>query len=85
MLGVKTTCKDRWRQVISEARKITQKHLFTLEPGISENQTNEMRSVSLQLVIPQALHSTYSTPQRSWLITLADFIQIVLERQAKSA
>ena len=85
VLGVKTTCKDRWRQVISEAHKITQKHLFTLEPGISENQTNEMRSVSLQLVIPQALHSTYSTPQRSWLITLADFIQIVLERQARSA
>ena len=26
MLGVKTTCKDRWRQVLSEADRIPQKH-----------------------------------------------------------
>lgn len=42
MLGVKSTCKDRWRQVLSEAARIERKHLFTLEPGISENQTAEM-------------------------------------------
>lgn len=30
MLGVKSTCKDRWRQVLSEARRIENKHLFTL-------------------------------------------------------
>src|SRR5699024_8426933 len=28
MLGVKSTCKDRWRQVLSEAAKIEEKHLF---------------------------------------------------------
>jgi hypothetical protein len=31
MLGAKTTCKDRWRQVLTEAIKIPHKHLFTLE------------------------------------------------------
>ena len=30
MLGVKSTCKDRWRQVLSEARRIDQKHLLTI-------------------------------------------------------
>jgi hypothetical protein len=44
MLGVKSTCKDRWRQVLAEADRINNKHLLTLEPGISENQTDEMKS-----------------------------------------
>ena len=39
MLGAKSTCKDRWRQVLAEASKIPDKHLLTLEPGISEQQT----------------------------------------------
>ena len=33
MLGAKSTCKDRWRQVLAEAEKINRKHLLTLEPG----------------------------------------------------
>jgi hypothetical protein len=30
MLGVKTTCSDRWRQVLAEADRIQLKHLLTL-------------------------------------------------------
>jgi hypothetical protein len=83
MLGVKTTCKDRWRQVLSEAQKITQKHLLTLEPGISENQTNEMKSHKLQLVVPAPIHATYSLTQQRWLFKLTDFLMMVKERQTK--
>ncbi len=42
MLGAKSTCKDRWRQVLAEAAKIPRKHLLTLERGISEPQTTQM-------------------------------------------
>ena len=42
MLGAKTTCKDRWRQVLPEADRIKHKHVLTLEPSISEEQTNGM-------------------------------------------
>ena len=59
MLGAKSTCKDRWRQVLSEADRIPNKHLLTLEPGISENQTNQMIRSNLQLVVPAAIHKTY--------------------------
>lgn len=82
MLGVKTTCKDRWRQVLSEARRIQNKHLLTLEPGISENQTDEMRSQNLQLVLPASIHETYKDNQKTWLITVKDFISHVSEKQA---
>ena len=59
MLGAKSTCKDRWRQVLSEAQRIPNKHLLTLEPGISENQTDEMQAKRLQLILPAQLHATY--------------------------
>jgi hypothetical protein len=81
MLGVKSTCKDRWRQVLSEASRINDKHLLTLEPGISENQTSEMAVNRLQLVLPKGLHESYRASQRSWLMDLDAFIQLVQKRQ----
>ncbi|MEC0208191.1 type II restriction endonuclease [Paenibacillus ehimensis] len=81
MLGVKSTCKDRWRQVLAEAHRIQNKHLFTLEPGISENQTDEMQANHLQLVLPKRLHDTYKPRQQSWLMDLSSFIQLAKERQ----
>ena len=81
MLGVKSTCKDRWRQVLTEANKITNKHLLTLEAAISENQTSEMQSQKLQLVIPRAIHNSYSAQQQNWLMTVTDFIHLVLTKQ----
>jgi hypothetical protein len=81
MLGAKSTCKDRWRQVLSEAERITHKHLLTLEPGISENQTDEMRVRKLQLVLPQKLHETYRDGQRTWLLNVVQFVELVRKRQ----
>lgn len=81
MLGVKSTCKDRWRQVLSEAARIPEKHLITLEPGISENQTNEMAANRLQLVLPRGLHVTYREQQRNWLMDLEGFISLVKEKE----
>jgi len=80
MLAVKTSCKDRWRQVLAEADRISPKHLLTLEPAISEAQTSEMQASQLQLVLPAALHETYRAPQKSWLMTVARFLTVVAER-----
>lgn len=74
MLGAKTTCKDRWRQVLAEANLISKKHLVTLQPGISQTQMNEMSANNLQLVVPEPLHGAYQPAQREGIITLADFI-----------
>lgn len=81
MLGAKSTVKDRWRQVLSEAARIEAKHLLTLEPGISENQTDEMRAKSLQLVIPHSLHQTYRPQQQPWLIDFRSFLNFLRSRQ----
>jgi hypothetical protein len=84
MLGLKTTAKDRWRQVIPEADKIWPKHLITLEPSISKNQTDEMIAQQVQLVLPVAIIQTYTTEQRKNIMTLADFIKLIVSRQKKS-
>ncbi|MBC6441205.1 MAG: restriction endonuclease [Rhodospirillales bacterium] len=81
MLGVKSTCKDRWRQVLAEAGKINDKHLLTLEPGISEPQTDQMEASSLQLVVPSPVHGSYTAAQRGWLWSVGDFIGDVRRRQ----
>ena len=81
MLGAKSTCKDRWRQVLAEAEKIPSKHLVTLEPGISEAQTSQMQAANLQLVVPASIQDTYSGAQRHWLWSLTDFIAEMKRRQ----
>ncbi|NJR78742.1 type II restriction endonuclease [Sphingomonas corticis] len=81
MLGVKSTCKDRWRQVLAEADRIADKHLLTLEPSISTNQTDEMQQRRLQLVLPRGLHETFTKAQQGWLMPVSDLVALVRDRQ----
>jgi hypothetical protein len=81
MLASKSTCKDRWRQVLSEAQRIQSKHLLTLELGISQNQTDEMRAKNLQLIVPKRIQSSYNAEQKPWLMDLKSFVDLVIERQ----
>ena len=81
MLGAKSTCKDRWRQVLAEAEKIPSKHLLTLEPSISESQTKQMEASSLQLVVPSLIQQSYTPNQQDWLWSLDEFISEVKMRQ----
>jgi hypothetical protein len=82
MLGVKSTCKDRWRQVLSEADRVERKHLLTLEPAISNTQTDEMQARQLQLVLPRPLHTSCTAAQQAWLMDVNGFVALVRERQA---
>jgi hypothetical protein len=81
MLAAKTSAKDRWRQILGEADRIASKHLITLEPGISKNQTDEMKTRQVSLVLPRSIHSSYSTAQRPWLMDVRSFIELVSGRQ----
>lgn len=81
MLGVKSSCKDRWRQVLVEADRISKKHLLTLEAAISHSQTDEMDAKKLQLVVPEKLHETYSKEQQSWIMSVSDFTRHVINKQ----
>jgi len=81
MLGIKTSCKERWRQVLAEANRIKEKHLLTLEAGISEFQTSEMQTEKLQLVVPGPIFSSYTPTQQAWLMDVGSFIHLAKEKQ----
>ena len=74
MLAVKTTCKDRWRQILNEADRIPAKCLLTLQEGVSPNQFGEMKAAGVRLVVPEPLHKAYHSDIRSELLTLSTFI-----------
>ncbi len=74
MLAAKTTCKDRWRQILNEADRIRTKHLLTLQEGVSEGQFTEMTEAGVRLVVPVGLHKAYPETVRPHLITFEEFI-----------
>ncbi len=74
MLAVKTTCKDRWRQILNEADRIETKHLFTLQEGVSENQYKEMAEANVKLVVPEPLIVRYPKKVQPDLQTLESFM-----------
>ncbi|WP_312044224.1 type II restriction endonuclease [Erwinia sp.] len=74
MLAVKTTCKDRWRQILNEANRIYPVHLFTLQEGVSQAQYREMQAEGVRLVVPASLHKKYPETVRAELMTLGTFI-----------
>lgn len=80
MLAAKSSCKERWRQVLAEADRIPEKHLATLEPGISMHQLDEMKSSLLHLVVPAPIQETYPAEGRDALLSVEEFIEIVRER-----
>lgn len=82
ILGAKTTCKDRWRQVINEADRVEMKYLCTLQPGISRAQLKEMEDYQVKLVVPYSLINSYPEEYRDKISDLKTFISIVKEKQA---
>ncbi len=80
-LGAKTTCKDRWRQILGEAERIPQKHLFTLQQGISGNQLKEMHSSGVTLVVPKPYLKSFPKEYRESIWTLDQFIKYVKSTQ----
>jgi hypothetical protein len=81
MLGAKTTCKERWGQVLKEAARIPAKHLCTMQEGVSAAQLREMEANELTLVVPAGLHALYPAPERDNVLTVAAFVDEVTALQ----
>ncbi len=75
MLGAKTTVKDRWRQILNEARRVGRKHLLTLQEGVSAQQFKEMEEEGVVLVVPASLQKHYPKSVTSKLLSLTQFIK----------
>lgn len=78
-LAAKTTCKDRWRQVLNEADRLRgkPKYLCTLQQGISGAQMDEMQAENVILVVPKPYIVTYPKDRRDRIWTISRFVKYV--------
>lgn len=83
VLGAKTTCKDRWRQVLNEADRVDVKYLCTLQPGISRAQLKEMKDYNVRLVVPHDIISSYPKEYQSDISDIKGFISLVRKKQER--
>lgn len=82
-LAAKTTCKDRWRQIINEADRLRDqnKYLCTLQQGISSAQMDEMENEKVILVVPKTYIKTYPRDRQSRIWTISRFVDYVKEME----
>lgn len=80
-LAAKTTCKDRWRQVLNEANRLkdSPKYLCTLQQGISGAQMDEMQAENVVLVVPEPYIVSYPKDRRDRIWTIARFVKYIQE------
>lgn len=79
MLAAKTTCKDRWRQILNEADRFRDenKYLCTMQQGISGAQMDEMQADRVVLVVPRPYIRSYPKDRQKRIWTLGRFIDYV--------
>lgn len=80
-LAAKTTCKDRWRQILNEADRLRgrTKFLCTLQQGISGSQMEEMQAEGVVLVVPEKYISTYPHDKQNRIWTVRKFVGYIKE------
>ena len=81
MLAAKSTCKERWRQILAEADRIAVKHLCTLDPGVTVEQAREMQQQGVRLVVPADLQRGYRSDALVFAMTVGGFVEEVRSLQ----
>ena len=82
-LAAKTTCKDRWRQILNEADRLRDEHkyLCTMQQGISTSQMDEMQSEKVILVVPKPYIKSFPRECQNRIWTVSRFIGYVKEME----
>lgn len=86
VLAAKTTCKDRWRQILNEADRLKDgpKYLCTLQQGISPAQMDEMQAENVILVVPKPYIRFYPSDRQNRIWTLRRFVEYIKEIEKKN-
>ena len=76
VVGIKTSLRDRWRQVTREGSRVPEKHLITLQKKMTPSQIQEIREANVILVVPRSLHGTSVDTSRA-LLDITTFVEHV--------
>jgi EcoRII C terminal len=80
MIACKSTAKERWRQVLNEATRIREKHLLTLDPGLSDETVGAMIEDGIRPVLPQSILDDHYS-QKSSRLQLRNVEELISELQ----
>lgn len=76
-MAAKTTCKDRWRQILNEADRLDTSYLMTLQQSISKAQCAEMKEEGVILVVPERYKPSFPAEYRNQIFSLQQFITTI--------
>lgn len=77
VVACKSTSKERWRQVLNEAKRVPIKYLLTLDPALTAPTIDQMVAAGVLPHLPSAvIDGAYaSNPQRMHLGSVADLLE----------
>ena len=75
MLAVKTTCKDRWRQILTEADRIRGEASADAAGGGVAGAEAEIWRAGVTLAVPAALHRRFGRGVRDEILAVQAFVR----------
>lgn len=83
-LAAKTTTKERWRQVVTEATRLPTKHLLTMDRELNAPVLDAMEANRVAVVIPDPIRAAYPPVLAGRVRTVAEFVAESLDRQSRA-
>jgi len=75
-MNAKTTVRERWMQIRNEAKRLTTRHLGTVDSSLSPPTLTNIKAAGIRVVIPSAILSTYPRGSSLWSVSeFADFVR----------
>ena len=80
-LAAKTTTKERWRQVVTEATRTQTRHLITMDRELNHDVLDAMASNGVVPVVPLPVQARYPHDVAERMMSVRDFLALVADRQ----
>ena len=80
-MGAKTTAKERWLQLVGEAAGASERYLATMDRELNREVLITMKGKRVIPVIPESWIKKYYTDEPEGIISFADFIVILKDRE----
>lgn len=82
-LGAKTTARERWRQLVGEASRVTERFFATRDKAITQASLRKMNDNGVHPVLPQPLIDEFYAQDASQIFSVGAFIDEVKARQGE--
>lgn len=84
-VGAKTTTRERWQQLVAEAQRLSNRHMFTMDERLNGRKVATMAIKRVVPVLPQPrIEASYGLrPFKGQLMPVRDFVAMATEREAR--